>query len=45
MAKMIVTFTEQVLGKTPDTSMICLFNDIADQSEELQNYIIESCQL
>lgn len=45
MAKMIVNFSETVLDKTPDTSKSCIFNDIAAQSEEMKNYIIEACQL
>lgn len=45
MAKMIVKFSEKILDKTPDTSKHCVFNDIATNSDEIQNYIIESCQL
>jgi len=45
MSKMIVKFAEKVLDKAPDTSKECVFNDIADQPEKMQNFIIESCQL
>ena len=45
MAKMIVNYAIKVLNKTPDTWAICSFNDIADQTVELQWYIKLSCQL
>ncbi len=45
MAKMMVNYAKEVLGKTPDTSLTCEFTDIANQSEELQGYIKEACQL
>ncbi|EKD25240.1 MAG: hypothetical protein ACD_80C00097G0002 [uncultured bacterium (gcode 4)] len=45
MAKMIVNFAEGVLHKRTDNSSGCEFNDISNQSEELQHYIVESCQL
>lgn len=45
MAKMMVNYAKEVLGKAPDTSKACTFTDVANQSEELQGYIKESCQL
>jgi hypothetical protein len=45
MAKMMVNYTKEVLGKTPDTNIVCVFTDIDDQSTELQGYIEEACQL
>ncbi len=45
MAKMIVNYATEVMGKTLDTSKTCEFTDIANQSQELQDYIVKSCQL
>ena len=45
MAKMMVNYAKNVLGKTPDTSLSCNFTDIADQSTELRGYIKEACQM
>lgn len=45
MAKMIVNFAIKVLGLKPDTTRICEFTDIDDQSTELKLYIKLSCQL
>jgi hypothetical protein len=45
MAKMLVNYAKEVLGATPDTSLPCNFTDIGAQSQELQGYIKESCQL
>ena len=45
MAKMMVNYAVKVLGKSPDTWALCEFNDIADQSSEMQWYIKLSCQL
>jgi hypothetical protein len=36
MAKMMVNYSKNVLGKTPDTSLLCNFTDVAGQSSELQ---------
>ena len=45
MAKMMVNYATEVLGKTPDTSATCNFTDVANQSDELKGYITEACQL
>ncbi len=45
MAKMMVNYAIKVLGKYPNASSWCTFNDIADQSTEMKNYIKRSCQL
>jgi hypothetical protein len=36
MAKMMVNYAINVLQRVPDTTKICQFSDIADQSAELQ---------
>jgi hypothetical protein len=36
MAKMIVNYAVNVLGRIPDTSINCEFNDISNQSWEMQ---------
>ncbi len=46
MAKMIVTYAEQVFGRTPDTSLPCAFDDLSNQvTSEMASYIIQACQL
>lgn len=45
MAKMMVNYAKQVLGKTPDNLLPCNFADVADQTTELQWYIKEACKL
>ena len=45
MAKMMVNYAKNVLGKTPDTSLPCNFTDVANQSTELKGYIKEACQM
>jgi len=45
MAKMMSNYATDVLGLTPDTSVECDFNDVANQSAELTDYIVEACQL
>ncbi|MEI8091118.1 MAG: hypothetical protein WCG98_02475 [bacterium] len=45
MAKMMVNYAKEVLGKTADTSVVCDFNDVANQTEEMQGYITEACQM
>lgn len=45
MAKMMVNYAINILGKTPDTSLPCNFSDIGGESEDMQVYIKESCQL
>ena len=45
MAKMMVNYATEVLGRTPDTSKECAFIDIANETEELHGYIREACQL
>jgi len=44
-AKILVNYAKEVLKKTPDTSVKVNFTDIADQSSELQGYIVEAAQL
>lgn len=45
MAKMMVNYAINVLGKTLDTSRSCIFTDMADQSTEMKIYAIKACQL
>jgi hypothetical protein len=45
MAKMVVQYAVSLLHLSPDTTQQCLFNDIAEESEELQAYITLVCQL
>jgi len=45
MAKMMSNYATEVLGLTPDTSVTCDFTDVANESDELQGYITEACQL
>jgi hypothetical protein len=45
MAKMIVNYAIPLYHLSPDASQQCFFNDIAEESEELQSYITLACQL
>lgn len=45
MAKMMSTFAIQFAGLTPDTSLACEFDDVANQSSEMKFFIKLSCQL
>ena len=45
MAKMMTNYAKEVLGKTANTSLECNFTDIGNQTNELQGYIKEVCQL
>ena len=45
LAKMISNYAINVLGKTPDTSIDCAFNDMDGQPEDLQQAAITACQL
>jgi hypothetical protein len=45
MAKMLSAWGTDVLGLTPDTSATCEFTDIENQTQEMKDFIIESCQL
>ncbi|MFZ2151084.1 MAG: S-layer homology domain-containing protein [Candidatus Absconditicoccaceae bacterium] len=45
MAKMLSAWGTEVLGLTPDTSKTCEFTDIENQTQEMKDYILESCQL
>ncbi len=45
MAKMMVNYAIKVLGKYPDTSLSCEFDDIANETTEMKNYIKRACQL
>lgn len=45
MAKMMSNYAKEVLGKTPDTSKACAFNDVSNETQEIQGYIVEACQL
>ncbi len=45
MAKMMSEYATKVLELTPDTSKTCEFNDIANETAELQGFIKQACQL
>jgi len=45
MAKMMVNYAKEVKGMTPDTSKTCTFTDVANQTEEMQGYIKDACQM
>ncbi|MCX6823128.1 MAG: S-layer homology domain-containing protein, partial [candidate division SR1 bacterium] len=45
MAKMMVNYAKEVKGMTADTSLACHFTDVANQTEEMQGYITEACQM
>lgn len=45
MAKMMVNYAMTVLGKRPDTTIPCRFSDIDKETEDMQAYIRQSCQL
>ncbi len=44
-AKMLSEFALQIVDRIPDMEKICIFNDIGDEIEELQVYMILACQL
>lgn len=45
LAKMISNYAINVLGKKPNTSIECAFNDMDGQPEDLQQAAITACQL
>lgn len=45
MAKMMVNYAKEVLGKSLDTTATCNFTDIANESAEMKGYITEACQM
>lgn len=45
MAKMMVNYSREILGITPDSSLACNFSDVANESAELKWYIIQACQM
>jgi len=45
MAKMIVNYAKEVKGMTANTSLACNFTDVANQTDEMQGYIKEACQM
>ena len=45
MAKMVVNYAINVLGKTLNTWAVCAFSDTANQSDEMKWYITKACQL
>jgi hypothetical protein len=45
MAKMIVNYAVNVLGKAVDSWVVCTFADMTGQSTEMQEYAIKACQL
>jgi len=45
MAKMMVNYAKEVKGLKADTTLACNFTDVANQTEEMQGYIKEACQM
>jgi hypothetical protein len=45
MAKMVVNYAMNVLGRTLNTWTVCTFSDTANQSDEMKWYITKACQL
>ena len=45
MAKMMVNYAINVLGKTLNTGAVCTFTDMAYQTSEMKDYAIKACQL
>lgn len=45
MAKMMVNYAKEVLDKTVDSTKVCFFTDISNQTEEIKWYIIKACQM
>ena len=45
MAKMLVNFAVNVLGKKLDTTKTCQFTDTTDEDSEMKGYMTEACQL
>jgi len=45
MAKMMANYAVEVLGKTPDTSKACAFNDVSKETSEMNSYMVKACQL
>jgi hypothetical protein len=44
-AQMTTEFAVKVLGLKPDMSRTCAFEDIKNESKDLQYYMVLSCQL
>lgn len=45
MAKMIVNYAINVLGRTLDTTAKCNFTDMSKQTQEMKDYATKACQL
>lgn len=45
MAKMMVNYAINVLGKTIDATKLCVFSDMVNQTNEMKDYSIKACQL
>ncbi|MCX6823312.1 MAG: myxococcus cysteine-rich repeat containing protein [candidate division SR1 bacterium] len=45
LAKMMAEFTVQIIGKQPDTKILCAFADTKDETPEMKFYMKISCQL
>jgi hypothetical protein len=45
MAKMFVEFARGVLGRTPDTTKVCNFPDMATQDADMQQFVRLACQM
>ena len=45
MAKMFVEFAGGVLGRTADTTKVCVYSDMDDQDDEMQMFARLACQM
>lgn len=45
LAKMIVNFAKNVLGKTGNTQKVCAFSDNIYGTKEDKSFIIQACQM
>lgn len=44
-AKMMSNYAINVLGKTPDTTKVCVFSDMENETLEMKTYAVTACQL
>ncbi|MEI6119154.1 MAG: hypothetical protein WCP92_08385 [bacterium] len=45
MAKMMTEFTVKIIGKQPNTRILCSFGDTKNETAEMKFYIKIACQL
>lgn len=45
LAKFLTEFTTKLLSRVPNMNEICVFSDVSQESQEMQNYMTMSCKL